>query len=159
MFEHSLHETAGDDLAKLLLLKSPSSEVWFDRRTNFTRWVGRGCRVGRFRIEKPFISNNPNKIELEGELVAPITILMSSLEGTSYYMAIFYFCFTLAIYLLWKRYPIKLQSTGISPWLMQLLNNQWLQMILVQTVFKRVRKIIQVWTKYSAEGEGAPPFA
>ena len=37
MFEHSLQQTSGDDLAKLLLLKSPSSEVWFDRRTNFTR--------------------------------------------------------------------------------------------------------------------------
>jgi FKBP12-rapamycin complex-associated protein len=37
VFEHSLQQTSGDDLAKLLLLKSPSSEVWFDRRTNFTR--------------------------------------------------------------------------------------------------------------------------
>ena len=37
VFEHSLELTQGDDLAKLMLLKSPSSEVWFDRRTNFTR--------------------------------------------------------------------------------------------------------------------------
>ncbi|RWS29930.1 hypothetical protein B4U80_02742 [Leptotrombidium deliense] len=37
VFEHALEHTQGDDLAKLLWLKSPSSEVWFDRRTNYTR--------------------------------------------------------------------------------------------------------------------------
>ncbi|CAG9838013.1 unnamed protein product [Diabrotica balteata] len=37
VFEHALEHTHGDDLAKLLWLKSPSSEVWFDRRTNYTR--------------------------------------------------------------------------------------------------------------------------
>lgn len=28
VFEHAVNNTAGDDLAKLLWLKSPSSEVW-----------------------------------------------------------------------------------------------------------------------------------
>lgn len=37
VFEHALDHTNGDDLSKLLWLKSPSSEVWFDRRTNYTR--------------------------------------------------------------------------------------------------------------------------
>ncbi|CAG9812455.1 unnamed protein product [Phaedon cochleariae] len=37
VFEHALEHTHGDDLARLLWLKSPSSEVWFDRRTNYTR--------------------------------------------------------------------------------------------------------------------------
>lgn len=37
VFEHALEHTNGDDLARLLWLKSPSSEVWFDRRTNYTR--------------------------------------------------------------------------------------------------------------------------
>ena len=46
VFEHSLEQTAGDDLAKLLLLKSPSSEVWFDRRTNFTRSLAVMSMVG-----------------------------------------------------------------------------------------------------------------
>jgi len=46
VFEHSLENTAGDDLAKLLLLKSPSSEVWFDRRTNFTRSLAVMSMVG-----------------------------------------------------------------------------------------------------------------
>ena len=46
MFEHSLQQTPGDDLAKLLLLKSPSSEVWFDRRTNFTRSLAVMSMVG-----------------------------------------------------------------------------------------------------------------
>ena len=46
MFEHSLELTQGDDLAKLLLLKSPSSEVWFDRRTNFTRSLAVMSMVG-----------------------------------------------------------------------------------------------------------------
>jgi FKBP12-rapamycin complex-associated protein len=46
VFEHSLEHTQGDDLAKLLLLKSPSSEVWFDRRTNFTRSLAVMSMVG-----------------------------------------------------------------------------------------------------------------
>lgn len=37
IFEHALEHTQGDDLAKILWLRSPSSEVWFDRRTNYTR--------------------------------------------------------------------------------------------------------------------------
>lgn len=32
VFEHALEHTQGDDLAKILWLRSPSSEVWFDRR-------------------------------------------------------------------------------------------------------------------------------
>ena len=46
VFENSLENTEGDDLAKLLLLKSPSSEVWFDRRTNFTRSLAVMSMVG-----------------------------------------------------------------------------------------------------------------
>lgn len=46
VFEHSLELTQGDDLAKLMLLKSPSSEVWFDRRTNFTRSLAVMSMVG-----------------------------------------------------------------------------------------------------------------
>lgn len=37
VFEHALEHTNGDDLARLLWLKSPSSEIWFDRRTNYIR--------------------------------------------------------------------------------------------------------------------------
>lgn len=36
----------GDDLARLLWLKSPSSEVWFDRRTNYTRSLAVMSMVG-----------------------------------------------------------------------------------------------------------------
>ena len=39
VFEHALEHTQGDDLAKILWLRSPSSEVWFDRRTNYTRYI------------------------------------------------------------------------------------------------------------------------
>lgn len=46
VFEHSLESTQGDDLAKILLLKAPSSEVWFDRRTNFTRSLAVMSMVG-----------------------------------------------------------------------------------------------------------------
>lgn len=46
VFEHSLENTYGDDLAKILLLKAPSSEVWFDRRTNFTRSLAVMSMVG-----------------------------------------------------------------------------------------------------------------
>ncbi|XP_031551906.1 serine/threonine-protein kinase mTOR-like [Actinia tenebrosa] len=46
VFEHALANTNGDDLAKLLWLKSPSSEVWFDRRTNYTRSLAVMSMVG-----------------------------------------------------------------------------------------------------------------
>ena len=46
VFEHALNHTQGDDLAKLLWLKSPSSEVWFDRRTNFTRSLAAMSMIG-----------------------------------------------------------------------------------------------------------------
>eukprot|EP00095_Tigriopus_kingsejongensis_P005635 maker-scaffold420_size176246-snap-gene-0.24 protein:Tk05635 transcript:maker-scaffold420_size176246-snap-gene-0.24-mRNA-1 annotation:"target of rapamycin" len=46
VFEHALESTPGDDLAKILLLKAPSSEVWFDRRTNFTRSLAVMSMVG-----------------------------------------------------------------------------------------------------------------
>uniref|UniRef100_T1ISC3 Serine/threonine-protein kinase TOR n=1 Tax=Strigamia maritima TaxID=126957 RepID=T1ISC3_STRMM len=46
VFEHALEHTNGDDLAKLLWLKSPSSEIWFDRRTNYTRSLAVMSMVG-----------------------------------------------------------------------------------------------------------------
>lgn len=46
VFEHALEHTNGDDLARLLWLKSPSSEVWFERRTNYTRSLAVMSMVG-----------------------------------------------------------------------------------------------------------------
>lgn len=46
VFEHALEHTSGDDLVKLLWLKSPSSEVWFDRRTNYTRSLAVMSMIG-----------------------------------------------------------------------------------------------------------------
>ncbi|CAG5108662.1 Similar to Mtor: Serine/threonine-protein kinase mTOR (Rattus norvegicus), partial [Cotesia congregata] len=46
VFEHALEHTHGDDLARLLWLKSPSSETWFDRRTNYTRSLAVMSMVG-----------------------------------------------------------------------------------------------------------------
>ncbi|XP_012282445.1 serine/threonine-protein kinase mTOR isoform X2 [Orussus abietinus] len=46
VFEHALEHTHGDDLSRLLWLKSPSSEVWFDRRTNYTRSLAVMSMVG-----------------------------------------------------------------------------------------------------------------
>lgn len=46
VFEYALQQTKGNDLAKLLWLKSPSSEVWFDRRTNYTRSLAVMSMVG-----------------------------------------------------------------------------------------------------------------
>nr|QHX41461.1 serine/threonine-protein kinase mTOR [Halisarca dujardinii] len=46
VFEHGLDNTSGDDLAKVLWLKSPNSEVWFDRRTNYTRSLAVMSMVG-----------------------------------------------------------------------------------------------------------------
>lgn len=46
VFEHALRQTKGNDLAKLLWLKSPSSELWFDRRTNYTRSLAVMSMVG-----------------------------------------------------------------------------------------------------------------
>lgn len=46
VFEYALEKSTGDDLSKLLWLKSPSSEVWFDRRTNYTRSLAVMSMVG-----------------------------------------------------------------------------------------------------------------
>jgi FKBP12-rapamycin complex-associated protein len=46
VFEYALHMTAGQDLAKVLWLRSPNAEVWLDRRTNFTRSLAVMSMVG-----------------------------------------------------------------------------------------------------------------
>ena len=46
VFEHALSMTSGDDLQKILWLKSKSSEVWFERRTNYTRSLATMSMVG-----------------------------------------------------------------------------------------------------------------
>jgi serine/threonine-protein kinase mTOR len=46
VFEYTLSQTPGNDLARLLWLKSPSSEVWFERRTNYTRSLAVMSMVG-----------------------------------------------------------------------------------------------------------------
>lgn len=37
VFEYALQNTEGNDLSRVLWLKSRTSEVWLDRRTNYTR--------------------------------------------------------------------------------------------------------------------------
>lgn len=46
VFEHALEMTSGNDLQQILWLKSPDSEVWFDRRTNYTRSMACMSMVG-----------------------------------------------------------------------------------------------------------------
>uniref|UniRef100_H2Y9H1 non-specific serine/threonine protein kinase n=1 Tax=Ciona savignyi TaxID=51511 RepID=H2Y9H1_CIOSA len=46
VFEHAINNTAGDDLSRLIWLKSPTSEAWFDRRTNYTRSLAVMSMVG-----------------------------------------------------------------------------------------------------------------
>ncbi|KAF7639171.1 hypothetical protein Mgra_00001404 [Meloidogyne graminicola] len=46
IFEEALRSTSGDDLRQTLWMKSPNSEVWFDRRTNYTRSMGVMSMVG-----------------------------------------------------------------------------------------------------------------
>ncbi|KAL7080367.1 hypothetical protein ACQ4LE_000271 [Meloidogyne hapla] len=46
VFEEALRSTSGDDLRQTLWMKSPNSEVWFDRRTNYTRSMGVMSMVG-----------------------------------------------------------------------------------------------------------------
>ncbi|XXG56788.1 hypothetical protein AAC387_Pa03g4113 [Persea americana] len=46
VFEHALHNTEGNDLARVLWLKSRTSEVWLDRRTNYTRSLAVMSMVG-----------------------------------------------------------------------------------------------------------------
>eukprot|EP01116_Phalansterium_solitarium_P018594 TRINITY_DN4988_c0_g1_i2.p1 TRINITY_DN4988_c0_g1~~TRINITY_DN4988_c0_g1_i2.p1 ORF type:complete len:2361 (-),score=824.80 TRINITY_DN4988_c0_g1_i2:390-7472(-) len=45
-FEYALENTNGLDLERILWLKSSSSEVWFDRRTNYTRSLAVMSMVG-----------------------------------------------------------------------------------------------------------------
>jgi len=46
VFEHALNETTGQDLYKVLWLKSRSSEVWLERRTNYIRSLAVMSMVG-----------------------------------------------------------------------------------------------------------------
>eukprot|EP00887_Chlorella_sp_A99_P006163 scaffold3.g6163.t1 len=46
VFEHALDSTSGEDLHKVLWLKSRNSEVWLDRRTNYTRSTAVMSMVG-----------------------------------------------------------------------------------------------------------------
>ncbi|DAZ92720.1 TPA: hypothetical protein N0F65_001777, partial [Lagenidium giganteum] len=46
VFEYALENTAGQDLYKVLWLKSDNSEVWLDRRTNYTRSLAVMSMVG-----------------------------------------------------------------------------------------------------------------
>lgn len=46
VFEYALENTAGQDLYKVLWLKSENSEVWLDRRTNYTRSLAVMSMVG-----------------------------------------------------------------------------------------------------------------
>ena len=46
VFKYALSNTTGTDLYKVLWLKSPSSEVWLDRRCNFTRSLATMSMIG-----------------------------------------------------------------------------------------------------------------
>ncbi|XP_063895225.1 serine/threonine-protein kinase mTor isoform X1 [Helicoverpa armigera] len=46
VFEYTLSQTPGNDLSRLLWLKSPSAEAWFERRTNYTRSLAVMSMVG-----------------------------------------------------------------------------------------------------------------
>ncbi|GIL44136.1 hypothetical protein Vafri_1666 [Volvox africanus] len=46
VFEYALDSTSGEDLHKVLWLKSRNSEVWLDRRTNYTRSAAVMSMVG-----------------------------------------------------------------------------------------------------------------
>lgn len=46
IFEHALETTKGDDIHCLLWNKSPTSEIWFERRTNYTRSLAVMSMVG-----------------------------------------------------------------------------------------------------------------
>ena len=46
MFEYALANTTGEDLAKILWLKSETSETWLQRRANYTRSLAVMSMVG-----------------------------------------------------------------------------------------------------------------
>ncbi|MCD7451125.1 hypothetical protein HAX54_009737 [Datura stramonium] len=46
VFEYALQNTEGNDLSRVLWLKSRTSEVWLDRRTNYTRSLAVMSMVG-----------------------------------------------------------------------------------------------------------------
>ncbi|KAI6231501.1 Serine/threonine-protein kinase TOR [Aphelenchoides besseyi] len=46
IFDEALRCTSGEDLRQTLWMKSPNSEVWFDRRTNYTRSMACMSMVG-----------------------------------------------------------------------------------------------------------------
>ena len=58
VFDNALDETTGKDVAKMLWLRSPSSEVWLERRTEYSRSLGLMSMVGYVRDFIKFIFLN-----------------------------------------------------------------------------------------------------
>lgn len=46
IFRHIMENTKGEDLQKVMWLKSPNSGVWLERRTNYTRSLATMSMVG-----------------------------------------------------------------------------------------------------------------
>jgi serine/threonine-protein kinase mTOR len=46
IFEYTMSQTKGEDLQKILWSKSPTSEIWLERRTNYTRSLATMSMVG-----------------------------------------------------------------------------------------------------------------
>ena len=46
IFEYAMSQTKGEDLQKILWSKSPTSEIWLERRTNYTRSLATMSMVG-----------------------------------------------------------------------------------------------------------------
>lgn len=46
IFEYAISQTKGEDLQKILWSKSPTSEIWLERRTNYTRSLATMSMVG-----------------------------------------------------------------------------------------------------------------
>lgn len=46
IFRYVLENTKGEDLQKVLWLKSPNSEIWLECRTNYTRSLATMSMVG-----------------------------------------------------------------------------------------------------------------
>ena len=46
MFTNAMDITKGEDVSRMLWLRSKSAEVWLDRRTNFTRSLAVMCMTG-----------------------------------------------------------------------------------------------------------------
>ena len=81
IFRHILENTRGEDIQKVLWLKSQNSETWLGRRTNYTRSLATMSMVGYLL---GLGDRHPSNVMLQRQTGKIVHIDFGDCFGTSY---------------------------------------------------------------------------